>query len=304
MQIHPLRQEHRAEYGVSQATSPASDFEPVRPTGINWTVVRASCMLRRMWRRLTLAMLKNRLALSLMLFASQCMAQCDTGIEKIDALVRDAQTSSERVFYDCRAWPSDATKTIVAIARLQQAFQSGQPSTLQEGAYELSVFVLRTHSGEITDGVVESDAFRSDALSVEGLAIDTAHYRLANGVAAVGVRYRRANRQSEVTTLNLYIPGGGVLKRVVHGLDLARRFSESASDLDCYHVSDIRRTLRMARSKPSEFADIIVQEKHTEIEAIDAASKCKLRESRSSKQYVLRFDGSIYPLPRELASGF
>ena len=248
-------------------------------------------------------MYKKHFAFVLMLFASQCMAQCNTEIEKIGALVRDAENSSERVFYDCKAWPSDATKTILAVARLQREFRSGQPSNLEEGVYELSVFVLCTHSGEITARIVESDAIRTDALSLEGLAIDTAHYQLVNGVVALGVRYRRANRQSELTTLNLYIPTGGVLTRVVHGLDLVRRFSESASYLDCYRVSDVRRTLRMARSKPIGFADIVVQEKLTEIDPIDTAGKCKLRETHSSKQYLLRFDGSSYPLPRELDSG-
>ena len=92
----------------------------------------------------------------------------------------------------CKAWPGDATKTIVVLVREKDGATDGM------GDYDLDVTVVRTDSAEILQHVSQPGAITSAAMRFGGLAIDTANYALARGVRAFGLRTRHSHSGASV----------------------------------------------------------------------------------------------------------
>ena len=236
-------------------------------------------------------------------FALPCVADCDTRVEKISDLVSQSTKNSERAFADCKVWPADPARTIVAVAALRQRSASGQPSTPDDGVYGLSVFVVTSSDGEILHRFIDNDALPSDAISLGGIAIDTARYRLGNGVLAFGVTATRGNPRVEITSLDLYVAGSGGLQRVLKGLNVVRRFSEQQL-ANCYRNDETERTIAIAKSSTHGYADLLLTAKNSMSEPVTepkpSAGHCASTLTLSTKRYLLRFDGKRYQLPRAM----
>jgi hypothetical protein len=207
---------------------------------------------------------------------------------------------------DCRVWPADPARTIVALAHLQTAPGSGGPpaGAHEEGDYDLDVVVVSTATGAILQRLAQRGALISDALRLDSVSVDTGRFWLAPGVRAFGVRARRANRRAEVTDVRLYVVRGNTLQQVFGPAYMLEHFSEDQLANDCYRSSKVERTLAVARSSTLGHADLIVQEQTTLEEPTAAKDGCEIAQTRSSRRVVVRFDGNAYVVPKELQTGY
>ena len=241
--------------------------------------------------------------LLLMVFALPCSADCDTQVERIADLLSRFTKHSERAFADCKVWPADPGKTIVAVAALQKLSSSGQLSTLDDGVYGLSVFVVSGSDGKILHRFVEDDALPSDSISLSGIAIDTARYRLATSVLAFGVRATQGNPRVEIIGLDLYVPSPDGLKRVLKGLRVVSRYSEQRT-ANCYRNDETERMIAIARSTTRGYADLVLTEKHVITQPVTVrkppAGQCASTQTSSTSRYLLRFDGKSYQIPQAM----
>ena len=237
--------------------------------------------------------------LLLMVFALPCSADCDTQVERIADLLSRFTKHSERAFADCKVWPADPGKTIVAVAALQKLSSSGQISTLDDGVYALKVFVVTSGDGEILHRFVEDDALPSDSISLSGIAIDTARYRLASGVLAFGLRATQGNPRVEIIELDLYVASPDGLKRVLKGLRVVSRYSEQ-NTANCYRNDETELTIAVAKSTTRGYADLVIREKNVVTEPKRTRGECTMTKTRFARRYLLRFDGKSYQLPQAM----
>ena len=165
--------------------------------------------------------------------------------------------------------------------------------------------VLRTRwattisdSAEILQHVSQPGAITSDAMRFDGIAIDTANYALARGVRAFGVRTRHSHLggiSSSDETLRLYVPQGSVLKPVLAELTM----NTSANDRggECNEARGTARTVAIGSASNQGYAQLFVSEVSTRQEVKTRKGRWTEAVSRSSRRYVLPFDGTQYVLP-------
>jgi len=246
---------------------------------------------------------KAVVVLLLLALAPLSYADCEHPTENVVKALNDypgGKTADLTTFVDCKVWPADPTKTLVALVNPQNVPDS---DALHRGHYDLEMLVLETSSGTVLQNLFRKDALVTDAMILLNIRLDTARYILAPGVIAFGVRaYRRAPFDDEMQDMNLYVIQENKLKPILNNLMMYELYTGRAADSrehDC-SSTDSSRTLAIAKTSTQGYADLIVQEKKS-VRGAGSKDDCSDAKTRtSSRQYILHFDGSSYVLPTQL----
>lgn len=249
-------------------------------------------------------MLKTFFIATLLLVASPSYADCEALVATINKTGGGTQATpdGDPSRWDCKTWPGDPRKTIVAIARYKPGSWFGSPAAFGEGLYDLDVVIVDTETGSVFHRLVEKDTLTSDAESLDGISVDTARYVLAPGLRAFGVKannYHRGGTSSERITLRLYAVTKGTLKQVMAPL-LTRFAVSNAGGFDCDYYRVKERTISVGKKSSYGYADLLVNERREESEVTYSGESCTAVMQKTKRRYVIRFDGSQYRLTGEL----
>lgn len=245
-------------------------------------------------------MLKALLAAFLLQLPLSALA-CDGLVDKLNAQLKypPAYPDPIRVFSDCAVMPNDPGRAIVALAHFKSG--SGFDNDRAEmGLYDLDVLVVDSKSGKILNRLLQEGALTSDAVQLSGIAIDTANYAVAPGARAFGVRvhYDHPKRyyphQNEVLTL--YLARGATLAPILTDFETINSGGEVG---DCEGVlTDIRRSLAIARTATRGLADLLVTAKTFVVTRRDVGGECTERQGpTTTARHTLRYNGSAYLPP-------
>ena len=240
------------------------------------------------------------LVLLALLLPTPGYADCETTVHQVSKTLGYPQDESARYFFDCKIWPADPSKVLVALAYFQDNPNIGPPPGGGEGPYDLDVVVVSTASGDILRRLFQKGALVSDAIYLKSIAIDTGRYVLAPKVLAFGVRAMRGNPHVDFETMNLYVTRNNKLESVLTGLVTHPLFGEPQGPDGCSRSSETKRTLSVAKTGNHGLANLVVQEKSIEQQQTAAKDTCETDETKSSQRYVLRFDGKKYLMPKLL----
>jgi hypothetical protein len=191
-----------------------------------------------------------------------------------------------------RAWPEDASRTIVAII--------GEPETLDSdgnehfGDEELAIFIAKTNTGEILQRISipsSSSVFDAQGMNITGLSIDTANYALRPDSRAFGVRVSYLHSGEfglGSQSLSLFEVESDHLKSLLTHLPM----SGVAGYRGCGVNTAVERILVVAQSNSLGYADLKLIEHQTFSVDVDG---CKRKAPPSIKKTILlRFDGQEY----------
>jgi len=245
-------------------------------------------------------------------------AQCDGMADRINEMLKYSVSDQdeERNFAACKVWPTDATKSIVLLARFQKPHDNGEYARAWElfkkgallsapeadGLYDLDVLVVKSDSGEIIQHLLQLGALPADSTRLESLTVDTARYTVAPNVRAFGAKADFAHNGGtnlHFQTINLYVAAGSTLKQVLGNLILVEEHNDRVDDCNS-SSSEAKRTLAIANTDSNGYADLILREKVIHRESKMVKGKCVENETPSSRQYVLQFDGNVYAVPKSL----
>jgi hypothetical protein len=240
------------------------------------------------------------LVLMALLLPTPGYADCEATVRQVSKTLNYPQDESVQYFSDCKIWPADPGKTLVALAYLEDGTNTGSPPSGGEGLYDLDVVVVSTASGDILQRLLQKGALVSDAIYLKSVAIDTGRYVLAPKVLAFGVRAMRGNPHVDFETLNLYTNRNNELEPVLADLVTYSLFGEPQGPEGCSRSSETKRTLSVAKTGSHGLANLVVQEKSIEQEQTAVKDRCEIDETKSSQRYVLRFDGKRFLIPKQL----
>lgn len=236
---------------------------------------------------------KKRLAslaiFGLMTAASQAQAGCE-------------ETSlGLQSFTICKVWPAYDDQTIVATS----IFKPDSVDANNDGGnVDLELSVIHSTGSKPLATYRKTDAYYSDAVAYDGLAIDTARYKLTPGDRAFGIRSSFGHHSSvspyNKTELALYIKEGEILRPVLEGLVIST--SRGEWDGNCAgQGEETQRTVDIGKTMHNGFADLVVSSTVTETKNFVVGEKC---ESKSKKlkpsRVTLTYDGKQYVVPEAL----
>lgn len=227
-------------------------------------------------------------------------ADCEATVRQVSKTLNYPQDESVGYFSDCKIWPADPGKTIVALAYFQAGSGNSSSPDEGEGLYDLDVVVVSTASGDILQRLLQKGALVSDAIYLKSIAIDTGRYALSPKVLAFGVRAMSGNPHVDFERLNLYVTRNNQLESVLAGLVTYSLFGEPQGPDGCSRSSETKRTLSVAKTGNQGLANLVVQEKSIEQEQTAVKDTCEINETKSSQRYVLQFDGKKYLTPKQL----
>lgn len=220
---------------------------------------------------------------------SACAFSCQPLVEKVNARLDHPALGTQ--------WPSTLSacaalggKTVVGLAPAQAA----------TGNHDLDILVVDS-DGAILHRVTQSVPNGGPTLTA--LHIDTAHYGVAPGRRAFGLRasydHRKRDFPHESEQLTLYLPEGKALQPILK--DFETRDSSGESHGGCaYAVWGVERTISVGKPATGRFADLIVRARSSEMFS-KVAVKGKCVEHKSPPKLtreVLRFDGHTYKAGR------
>lgn len=199
----------------------------------------------------------------------------------------------------CKVWPARPHLTLLALA-LVRAEDEGY------GESDLQVLVLDTASQTIVARHMAPNLLDWDAIFVDGLAFDTAPYRLRDETLAFGVRVMRrgssrANPLYE-TYLSLYELQAQRLRPVLSGLRIDRSWGEW--DTRCAgEFSDTQGLLIITEQRGNEgYRDLLLKQRRVESRSAEVAEACEtVEESTHRAQFRLEYDEQHYLLPIEFS---
>lgn len=238
----------------------------------------------------TRKLLSSIAVLGLIIAAGQAQAGCE-----------DEASFGQRSFTLCKVWPAYDDLTIVATSTFTPDFvDAGNDG----GNVDLELSLIQSSSSKRLANYRKKDAYYSDAVAYEGLAIDTAKYKLNTDERAFGIRSKFAHESSvspySKTELALYLQDGTVLRPVLEGLVVDSRNGEW--DGNCAgEGTRTQRTIGIAQSMQNGFADLIVSSTVTLTKSLKVGELCD-DESKKLKttQVTLRYDGKQYVVPEAL----
>lgn len=214
-----------------------------------------------------------------------------------------ADTSGEPDFIECRMWPGNPTRYMVAIASFRDRSAPASSADNDAGFYDLTVLLLKNTSDQVVARLVQKRAFSSDAVRLTGIAIDSAPYTLAPGLRAFGVRARFASGSSvsswEHEQLNVYLVQGGELRQLLGSLLTAEKRYEQIDDCQSAQTDRSRRLIVAPHSTRGK-ADLILKEKVLIEKSSMQKGQCVSKRHVVSKSAMLRFDGQNYLVPQDL----
>jgi hypothetical protein len=240
------------------------------------------------------------IAMALLLVSPQGHAACEELANQLGDKLGYSGEHNDYNFSDCKTWPGDPGKTLVAIARYREGSGEIKDGYLEYGDFDLDVLVLGTDSGAILGHVQQANSLSSDAIRLQGVVIDTAPYQLAPGARAFGVRSQNSKVGGSTASfemLNLYVLDGAKLKSVLTALETASAYSEMFNCKGSYRVTG--RTLAIGPRSSHGYADLVVTTEYVEYEGNGDCIEEDEVVSKTSR-HILRFDGVRYPLPPAL----
>ncbi len=223
-------------------------------------------------------------------------ADCPSLIIQLNTALHYQQDESVEYLADCKIWPADPRKTLVALAHYQTNSSMSSPAS-HDGLYDLDVVIVETASGEILQRILQKGALDSDALYLKSITIDTGRYLLAPTVRAFGVRAMRGNPHADYETLSLYVARNNELTSVMQNLVTYKLFGEPQGPGGCARSSETKRKLAMAKTSHHGLADVLVLETGLEQDQTVVKDGCEIDEHKSAQHYELHFDGASYVLP-------
>lgn len=242
------------------------------------------------------------LSVFLLLLSQVIHAECEDLTERLRKELGYRDSETNRYFSACKIWPADKSKTIVALAHYQEGSSFSLPKKSSDGLYDLDILVVKTENGQILYRLFQKGALFSDATYLKSIDVDTARYQLAPGSLAFGLRVNSGNPSSEIQTIRLYVVHRSKLKQVLGNLSMVERFSEAQTD--CGFSSNVERTLAIANTTSHSYADLVLQEKIVTNEPFTTKDGCDVEQTKSSGRHILRFNGEIYVVPKELQSNY
>ncbi|QQZ43425.1 hypothetical protein IF690_07765 [Pseudomonas sp. SK3(2021)] len=202
----------------------------------------------------------------------------------------------------CKAWPAYPGVSITASSQLEA--QSATENPYDEGTYDLRLALVASEGGAALATYSQASSFNSDAISFNGLSIDTARYSLTPQLRAFGIRaaFRGSSRANPFgeAWLSLYVKEGNTLRPVLESLVVESYGGEW--DTNCEgEFHETRRTLQMAKSSSHGYADLIVKTQSSGSTNVRKGEEC-VSVSRAEKPAVttLRYDGKQYVVPEGL----
>jgi hypothetical protein len=242
-----------------------------------------------------LAMLRILSLSALICVSGAVRADCEALLPDLIKKYHPSRTSDMAV---CKVWPADESKTI-AVLPLPQG--SGE-----DDSYDLDVLLVDTQSGKLLTRDYQPNALDSDAIRLTGFEIDTARYRLNAETRAFGVRIyysgsSRANPYS-LQLLSMYVVKNGVLTRIVNQLPISS--SGGKWDTNCNgEFSESNRIISIAKSITNGYADLAISERSSTTVTQSQDNDCQETVTEKPRtSFILRFDGTEYPLPDENAA--
>ncbi|HSX89660.1 MAG TPA: hypothetical protein VLG17_16925 [Pseudomonas sp.] len=242
----------------------------------------------------------NKMALAIIALCGLGSAQAEGCREQLPQVMQmaygDEAVASDAVV--CKVWPAQPQFTLVAVP-LPRASYDGHGET------DLEILVVATASGRIQARRLEPDLLDWDAVSVDGLVLDTALYRLSDQQLAFGLRIDRRSSSSAnpfyETSLRLYLLKGDQLQVPLEQLLV----SSSSGEWDTRCTGEWHdRTVTLAVAEQSGrggYRDLLLSERSVQSRAEMRGEDCMTVEERVTKQrYRLTYDGQRYNVPAEL----
>lgn len=242
---------------------------------------------------------QHLIALAALLVGAQALAQdCREALPQIlrNTYGAEQQVAPETVV--CKVWPARSELTLIAVPLVRMAEQD-------YGETDLELLVVEADTQRVVARRLEQHLLDWDAIYVSSLAFDTAHYWVAEGQLAFGVRVgrsgsSRANPYGE-SFLNLYLLEGQQLRPVLSKLEMENSGGEW--DTNCTGVWNGRaRTLAMGE-QPGRFGyyDLLLREKASYSRAEARGDECvTVEENTRQQRYRLSYDGQRYGVPDNL----
>jgi hypothetical protein len=199
----------------------------------------------------------------------------------------------------CKRWPAQPELLLLAVPLQEAVAEHGDT---RPG--DLEVIVADAATGAVRARARERGRLDSDAWYFAGVSLDTARYQLTGSLRAFGTRVRftgssRVNPSSK-TALTLYVLHGNALEPVLRDLPVDRYGGEW--DGNCSgEFARLERTVAVAPSQDSTWADLVIRSRATDIVARDEQGECTRSESTTRSTERVRHDGTGYPVSAGLA---
>ncbi|WP_299125894.1 hypothetical protein [uncultured Winogradskyella sp.] len=140
--------------------------------------------------------------------------------------------------------------------------------------------------------------YRSNAVQLTEISIDTARYQVSENERAFGLRvfyYSRSQPNPYSNkTLSLYVKSGDSLRNILNSYD-AMEYSGEWDTRCAGEFTDMKNIFIISKEKTNGYFDIIVKSEITDTESfLDKKDECNSTEKLSTKKTVLKYDGKAY----------
>jgi hypothetical protein len=231
--------------------------------------------------------LKSIVIIAICLAATFSQAQND--LRLIDAVIKNLSLKNDAIkaeFTVTKPHPENRNATIVLLA---------VPQGEDEDAFTLDIYLVLadTKTGAILCSLAEKERYTSDAIRLTGFQIDTALYKIASTVRAIGIRasYTGSSRPNPFgeETLSLYIQQGKTLVKVLH--DFVTYQSTGEWDTNCTgSFSTSKSVLVVLAEKTNGYNNIQVNTQTTETENIVKNEDCISSDTETKSNQKLTFN--------------
>jgi len=199
----------------------------------------------------------------------------------------------------CKVWSADPSLTLAVLA-FKQKITDPDAAT-----YDVDVLVAKSDTAEVLAHLYRTAALNEDAITIEGVGLDTARYQLAPDTRAFGVRINhqgssRVNPFSD-SVLDLYVVQGHTLRRVLSNLETHVESGEW--DGNCAGTfSTVNRVVSIDPNEAHGYAVLRVSQKSGASDAKMNGDQCVSRDVPAVRaDFTLQYDGTQYEVPKKLS---
>ena len=199
----------------------------------------------------------------------------------------------------CKVWPANPAQTIAVLPLPEKG------ATTDETVYDVEVLVADSKTEAVIAHSYEPSAITSDAMGLQGIALDTAAWRLTPAELAFGVRksFQNSSRVDPFsdTTLSLYVIDERKLRRVLSNLTTQQ--SKGEWDGNCAgQFSDTSRAISVGPAGRGGYATLLVSEKTVDKTNTVAGEQCASKDNAAKRaSFTMEYDGSRYGVPAGLS---
>jgi len=167
--------------------------------------------------------------------------------------------------------------------------------------YNSHILIVDTETGKIKSRYFESsetNEWYSDAISLDGIYVDTNLYYVTEDVQAFGIRVSYSGNSSpnpySYESISLFIENDISIVQVLKNYEISSNAGEW--DLQCEgEFTEKSRTLLISENQTNGFYDLLI---NTELKIlktfIDENGDCEEKETLSSETEVLKFSDGVY----------